>query len=91
MFETLSDRLQEALGDVRSRGTLSEEDVTPVARGEVRAHSACVTAGLAPASTAAASVAAPAAYASPTVAAEPAAAATSPPNQPPPEPAPFLI
>src|SRR3954465_4379632 len=27
MFDTLSDRLQGALGDVRSRGTLSEDDV----------------------------------------------------------------
>jgi signal recognition particle subunit SRP54 len=32
MFDTLSDRLQEALGDVRSRGKLSEEDVNKAMR-----------------------------------------------------------
>ena len=32
MFDTLSDRLQDALGDVRSRGTLTEEDVTKAMR-----------------------------------------------------------
>ena len=32
MFDTLSDRLQEALGDVRSRGTLTEEDVAKAMR-----------------------------------------------------------
>jgi signal recognition particle subunit SRP54 len=32
MFDTLSDRLQEALGDVRSRGKLTEEDVNKAMR-----------------------------------------------------------
>ena len=32
MFDTLSDRLQAALGDVRSRGALTEEDVTKAMR-----------------------------------------------------------
>ena len=32
MFDTLSDRLQEALGDVRSRGKLTEEDVSKAMR-----------------------------------------------------------
>ena len=32
MFDTLSDRLQEALGDVRSRGKLSEDDVNKAMR-----------------------------------------------------------
>jgi signal recognition particle subunit SRP54 len=32
MFDTLSDRLQEALGDVRSRGKLTEEDVAKAMR-----------------------------------------------------------
>src|SRR3954463_12135912 len=32
MFDTLSDRLQGALGDVRSRGTLSEDDVNKAMR-----------------------------------------------------------
>src|SRR3954470_10602095 len=32
MFDTLSDRLQEALGDVRSRGKLSEDDVAKAMR-----------------------------------------------------------
>ena len=32
MLESLSDRLQEALGDVRSRGTLTEEDVSKAMR-----------------------------------------------------------
>jgi signal recognition particle subunit SRP54 len=32
MFDTLSDRLQEALGDVRSRGKLTEDDVTKAMR-----------------------------------------------------------
>src|SRR3954465_5673711 len=32
MFDTLSDRLQSALGDVRSRGTLSEDDVNKAMR-----------------------------------------------------------
>ena len=32
MFETLSDRLQDALGDVRSRGTLSEDDIAKAMR-----------------------------------------------------------
>ena len=32
MFDSLSERLQEALGDVRSRGTLTEEDITKAMR-----------------------------------------------------------
>ena len=32
MFDTLSDRLQEALGDVRSRGKLTEDDVSKAMR-----------------------------------------------------------
>src|SRR5215208_2352501 len=32
MFDTLSDRLQEALGDVRSRGKLSEDDINAAMR-----------------------------------------------------------
>jgi len=32
MLESLSERLQEALGDVRSRGTLTEEDITKAMR-----------------------------------------------------------
>ena len=32
MFDTLSDRLQEALGDVRSRGKLTEDDVNKAMR-----------------------------------------------------------
>ena len=32
MFDTLSDRLQEALGDVRSRGALTEDDVSKAMR-----------------------------------------------------------
>ena len=32
MFDSLSDRLQEALGDVRSRGKLTEDDVTKAMR-----------------------------------------------------------
>ena len=32
MFDALSDRLQAALGDVRSRGTLSEDDISKAMR-----------------------------------------------------------
>ena len=32
MFDSLSERLQDALGDVRSRGTLTEEDITKAMR-----------------------------------------------------------
>ena len=32
MFDTLSDRLGEALGDVRSRGKLTEDDITKAMR-----------------------------------------------------------
>ena len=32
MFDTLSDRLQDALGDVRSRGKLTEDDVNKAMR-----------------------------------------------------------
>ena len=32
MFDALSDRLQEALGDVRSRGKLTEDDVNKAMR-----------------------------------------------------------